>query len=153
MPPASRPTAPVVVVMHDPAPTSTPDGKGVAATLGKALVEQDAKENSGVPTPAVDRVQEEVMTAISPDGRPPHRQSRLVEWKWFIMGASALALCGIAWAAISGITWPTFVFVAAAICVFLVGSIPTWGAGLLRGGEEREARKVAVIQALRDRPS
>jgi hypothetical protein len=123
-----------VGVMQPPGPPS----------LGEALQEQDDHASPSVPTPEVDRVQEEVMAATSPDGRPPHRATRIAEWKWFIVGA------GIAWAAQTVLGWSSVVTIVALVIFSFAASSPVWGAGLLRRGEERRARKVALVHTHRN---
>ncbi len=149
-PPLQVETPKVVVVCAGPADVP-PAGQASAATLADVLVERDAKAGHAIPTPRVDRVQEEIMTAISPDGRPPHRLLRRAEWKWFVIGGTALALAAVAWAVSSSVPWPTLIFVATLLILFLGAAIPTWGAGLLRGSEERQARKAALIVTPPDR--
>ncbi|MFN0010625.1 MAG: hypothetical protein ACKVS8_03170 [Phycisphaerales bacterium] len=152
-PPPLQADAPRVVVVHTGPADAPPVGLASAATFADRLVERDAKADSSIPTPRVDRVQDEVMTATSPEGRPPTRHVRRAEWKWFLIGGSVLALAAVVWAVSSSVPWPTLLFVAALLILFLGAAIPTWGAGLLRGGEERQARKVALLTTPRDRPT
>ena len=84
------------------------------------------------------------MTRISPDGRPPHRQLRRIEWKWFTAGALTLAAIGTAIAIFSGVSLPTLAMGAMLGITLAAAAIPVWASGLLRGGEERTARRDAV---------
>lgn len=134
-----------VGVMQSLDPRSPGEMGTEATSLGEVLLAQDAKADASVPTPEVDRVQEEVMAARSPEGRPPHRRTRLAEWKWFIVASVVLALSALIWGALSVVAWQIVAVAAALMLLFLGATSPVWGAGLLRGGEEREARKTALI--------
>lgn len=110
------------------------------------MLEREAMTDIDVPSPEVDRIQEEVMAAKSPEGRPPHRRTRIAEWKWFIIGASAVGAIAMSLSIFGVIAWPTALWVGVLIFLSLAAASPTWGAGLIRGGEERKARKVALIR-------
>lgn len=108
------------------------------------------------PTPrqviALDLRQDELMAAASPDGNPPTHRQRRLGWWWLAIGASVLIVAGIAWAAIRGVDM-TAVLAASGLALVLLGSAaPVWGAGLLRGREERSARRKARLE-LRANPS
>lgn len=87
------------------------------------------------------------MTENSPDGRPPHRRLRLSQWKWFIASALVIGLVGLTWVMVSMEISTTLIVLALLMLVLIGGATsPAWGAGLLRRGEEREARKAALTQ-------
>ncbi len=118
--------------------------------LGESLLEQDELNGSNVATPEIDRVQDELMTESSPDGRPPERRLRRSEWKWFALGAAcfiAFIIFGLVWIAVS-LNLPPIMIVLGVLLIIVVGAAtsPSWGAGLLRRDEQREARKEALTQ-------
>ena len=146
---------PKVVVVHagdvnvDAAPEHLETDPAVRAN---PLVEADAIAKQNGPTPEVDRAQEEVMTAISPDGRPPERELRTLEWKWVLIAGAVLLACTVVAVTVSSIAWPTVLFAGVIVLVLIGAAIPTWGAGLLRGGEERQARASALGQKEQEGP-
>lgn len=97
-------------------------------------------------TAAVDAVQDEVMAASSSEGHPPPRAWRLAGWHWLAIVVPLLAVLG-------GLVWVALAvgFAAAALALVLLAvmvgaAAPVWGAGLLRGREERAARIEASAQ-------
>lgn len=103
---------------------------------------EQPNEVKRIDDPHVDAVQREVMAAISPDGRPPDLATARAGWK-------KLALLGIVVAAVGvAILFLTLGPAAGGLAsILLVGyialTVPVWGAGLLRGQEERVAHKIA----------
>jgi hypothetical protein len=94
---------------------------------------------------AVDARQDQFMIVNSSDGAPPPRLWRLAGWHWFVVLVPVLLILG-------GLTWIALtVGLGAALAGFVLlvvmggAAAPVWGAGLLRGGEERLARENAVI--------
>lgn len=83
------------------------------------------------------------MTMISTDGRPPSRWQRMSEWRWLGMGAILLVAGVATWMAIKGVSWGAVGVGAALGVLLLVSASPVLGAGLMRGKEERDARKIA----------
>lgn len=95
---------------------------------------------------ALDARQDELMTIASSDGRPPPRRLRMIEWRWFGVGA-VLVIAGLAtWIVIKGVSLGAVVAGLALGVLLLVAASPVWGAALLRGREERAARKTAQIE-------
>jgi len=158
-PAALPPMLPNVVVVHagdvDSGTASGPRKTGGEEQVAgeEALLAEDAIAKEEGPTPEIDRVQEQVMTEISPEGRPPPRQLRVMEWKWVLTGAGVLLIGAAVLVATSSMAWPTVAFAVVILLVLMGAAIPTWGAGLLRGGEEKRARVSALRQEERDRVS
>jgi hypothetical protein len=95
---------------------------------------------------ALDTRQDELMTLASSDGRPPTRPQRVLEWQWVGLGAILIIAVIATWIVIKGVSW-TAVGVGLALGVLLlVGASPVLAAGLLRGQEERAARKSARLE-------
>ncbi|HEX8877732.1 MAG TPA: hypothetical protein VF777_13360 [Phycisphaerales bacterium] len=91
---------------------------------------------------AVDAVQRDVMETISPDGRPPEMSTQRREWKWFWLigipiGIGAVVVFLVALGPAAGLLGLII------LAGMMVMAVPAWGAGLLRGQEERVARNVA----------
>lgn len=86
------------------------------------------------------------MTLASSDGRPPTKPQRMLEWRWFGVGA-AVIIAGIAtWIVIAGVNWGAIVVGLTLGVLLLVGASPVLAAGLLRGREERAARTTARLE-------
>lgn len=83
------------------------------------------------------------MAAKSPDGRPPPRWARLLEWKWSAVAAITLLVVGVTLGLAYGVHGPEYLFGGFLVALLLGAAVPAWGAGLLRGREERAARAVA----------
>ena len=83
------------------------------------------------------------MGVESPDGGPPTHRGRRSEWRWLAIGACLLAVAGLVWAAARQVHWATLLAGSALVLVLLASAAPVWGAALLRGGEERRARREA----------
>ncbi len=93
------------------------------------------------------------MTSISPDGQPPQRELRVTEWKWVLVAFAVLIVCAAVLVLTSSMAWPTVAFAVVILLVLVGATIPTLGAGLLRGGEEKRARVSALRQEGHDRAS
>ncbi len=52
---------------------------------------------------ALDARQDEIMAVASSDGRPPNRQSRLMEWRWLGVAVGLIVAGGVTWIAIEGV--------------------------------------------------
>jgi hypothetical protein len=143
-PPTGVPLPQEVVVVRLPDPADVDAASEPTSTRLARPSEIEPASSTAHATPEIDRIQEAEMTRISPDGRPPHRQLRRIEWKWFTAGAFALAAIGTAIAIFSGVSLPTLAMVAMFGITLAAAAIPVWASGLLRGGEERTARRDAV---------
>lgn len=102
-------------------------------------------------SPRVDAIQEEVMTVISPDGRPPEPAKARSEWKWlFLIGIPLGLICiGIM---LVKLGLAAGLLATALLLGYVALTVPVWGAGLLRGKEERIAREVAQSHVVSTRP-
>ncbi len=109
-----------------------------------------APPEPSTPTPVLDARQVEVMAETSVDGRPPDRESRRSGWRWFLLVAPLVLIAlvaGVAW----GVGPKAFngrnvLMAIGVIALMAAAAAPVWGAGLLRGQEERAARKIARRQ-------
>lgn len=92
--------------------------------------------------PRVDAVQREVMAAISPDGRPPELAEARSGWKRLAVVGMIVAIVGVAVLFIT--LGPAAGGLASILLVgYIALTVPVWGAGILRGQEERVAHKIA----------
>jgi hypothetical protein len=110
------------------------------STQGPAVVRTQTADPASQETAAVDAMQDRLMIVKSSDGAPPPRAWRLAGWHWLAVLVPLLAVLG-------GLVWVGIVMgVGAALVGFVLLAVmggaaaPVWGAGLLRGSEEREAR-------------
>jgi Flp pilus assembly protein TadB len=94
----------------------------------------------------LDARQEELMTSASSEWRPPHRKTRLKGWRWLAGAAIVLVLGVTTWAALDGVKLHEIGILAAFSVILMVAAVPVWGAGLLRGREERAARHEAEVE-------
>jgi len=93
----------------------------------------------------VDDLQDDLMASTSPEGRPPHHDLRLAEWRWLLLAIGVVLAGAFMWAIASGIAaWWIGIGSLLLICLLGIGISPVLYAGLLRGGEERDARKTAA---------
>lgn len=113
-----------------------------------ALIETAASKS------ALDDRQDALMAATSSDGRPPSHSTRMLEWRWLLIGAGLLMVFGIAWIALSGVSGEAVVAALAYGLLLMMGSSPVWAAAVLRGQEERSARRTATkeLQIVPDFP-
>ena len=125
----------------DGPPTPTVEAMAVVATQGAPL--PPASGNSGN---ALDDRQEVLMTKVSTDGRPPTRAHRLLDWRIASAVAGIFMIGVVIWLAIRGVSLGTVMAGAAFAAILLVGALPVVGAGLMRGREERAARRVAIAE-------
>jgi len=104
--------------------------------------EQPKEVTSKAADPQVDAVQREVMTAISPDGRPPDLAEARAGWKKLAILGLVVAIVGVSLLFLT--LGPTAGGLASILLVgYIALTVPVWGAGLLRGQEERVAHKIA----------
>lgn len=90
----------------------------------------------------VDAVQREVMAAISPDGRPPELAAARSGWKQLAIVGMVVAIVGVVVLFIT--LGPAAGGLASILLVgYIALTVPVWGAGILRGQEERVAHKIA----------
>lgn len=90
---------------------------------------------------------DDLMAAVSVEGRPPSVWMRYREWGWlaFVLGAVVLGV--IIWEVSVGASVGTIAGWGGVFLVMLViGGAPVLGAGLMRGKEEREVTKVAAVE-------
>ncbi len=93
----------------------------------------------------VDLLQDELMATGSPEGRPPSHALRMAEWRWFALGISVLLAGGLIWAISQGMdVWWIVLSALLMLGLLGIGIAPVLYAGLLRGGEERNARQTAA---------
>jgi hypothetical protein len=92
--------------------------------------------------PQVDAVQQEVMGAISPDGRPAELAGSRTGWKGLAVVGLVVAIVGVSVLFIT--LGPAAGGLASILLVgYIALTVPVWGAGLLRGREERVAHEIA----------
>lgn len=92
-----------------------------------------------------DNRQDTVMAILSTDGRPPSVRQRLSEWRWFGIGAIVILAGIVCWIVIQGVSLGVVVVALVLGVLLLVSATPVLAAGLLRGKEERVARKIARV--------
>jgi len=95
---------------------------------------------------AVDALQDELMVNTSSDGGPPPRAWRLAGWHWVVaMIPVMLLIAATIWVAMTmGIAAAVTGFVV--VSVLAAAAVPVWGAGILRGKEERAAHVQARVE-------
>ncbi len=91
----------------------------------------------------LDELQDEIMTAGSSDGRPPTHKQRSIEWRWLGIGAIVVVVVAVVLVAIKGVGVGAIVLGILLGGLLLAAGSPVWIAGLMRGREERAARRVA----------
>lgn len=92
---------------------------------------------------ALDARQDDLMAIASPDGHPPTHRLRRLEWWWLAIGVAVVGVIGLGWAALRGVDSATVIGGSGLLFVLLAAASPVWGAALLRGREERLARRRA----------
>ncbi|MBS0198664.1 MAG: hypothetical protein JSR77_18100 [Planctomycetes bacterium] len=96
---------------------------------------------------AVDARQDELMATESVSGRPPAHRVRRAGWGVLTMAGTALVLGGTGWALLTGMSVIAMIGVGfTVLLVLLMGGWPVWSTSLMRGREERAARKQAVSE-------
>lgn len=118
-------------------------GAAPASPSDVAMRRIESESATRATSDALDKRQYDLMTIASSDGRPPPRWQRIIVWRWFGVGATALIAVIVIALAITGVSIGAVVAGGALGILFLVGAIPVLAAGALRGGEERAARKQA----------
>jgi hypothetical protein len=106
---------------------------------------------TGQETGLVEDRSDQLMAGHSVDGQPPSHRRRMRDWKFLAVIAGTLLFLAVAFAIASAMAI-TEIAIGAVLLVFavLLGGWPVIGAGLLRGKEERSARKEAVIEVRQD---
>lgn len=98
------------------------------------------------PRLSLDDRQDQLMGAASSEGRPPAKWLRAVEWRWFGLGAVIVVVAFGAWVVLAEVSAGTVVPAVGYAMLMLCAASPVLVAGLMRGGEERAARRVAVAE-------
>lgn len=119
------------------------DGIAADPDAGRSLVVDAIVPGVGQ-AGALDARQDEIMADESRDGRPPPRWLRLREWRWFGAGALLISVALATWVALAGISALLLVGGLVYGLVLLLIASPALAIGLLRGREERSARRDAV---------
>jgi hypothetical protein len=98
------------------------------------------------PRLSLDDRQDQLMGAASSEGSPPAKWLRVVEWRWFGIGAAAVVVAFGGWVVLAEVGAGTIVPAVGYAMLMLCAASPVLVAGLMRGGEERAARRVAVAE-------
>lgn len=99
----------------------------------------------------VDDLQDELMARGSPEGRPPHHSLRVAEWRWLALGIGVVLSLFTIYAVTQSVAFGWVVmFALLTLCLLGIGIAPVLFAGLLRGGEEKDARKAAAAVVKHD---
>lgn len=114
----------------------------VAETAVAVVPAEQEVPAAAVPS-AVDVRQDKIMTLTSSDGRPPSRWQRMTGWRWLGVGAILLVAGVATWMAVKGVSLGAVAVGAALGVLLLVSASPVLWAGLMRGQEQRTARKIA----------
>ena len=155
---AARPHSGVRLVENRKETTMTPDPDARSQTNprhvntpgrnagGSERAERSAERPVGTAAQeaAQDARQDRIMTAESPDGRPPTHDQRRREWWWLGGGLALLLVGGIVYAVVTGAQAITVVLVVVFLGALIAAAVPVWGAGLLRGREQRSAERGAA---------
>ena len=95
----------------------------------------------------VDDRQDQLMERDSADGRPPAHRRRILEWKWVLMIGPLVLIVGAILAVTRGVSIAALALGAFfSIGYLLLAGWPSLSAAVLRGKEERAARKQATIE-------
>jgi hypothetical protein len=97
---------------------------------------------------SLDAKQDELMIATSSDGRPPSHGNRRVGWRRLGGGVAIALPCIVAWAMLTRQS-AALIFAPLALLVvvcFLLAANPVLWAGVMRGKEERAARRAATLE-------
>ncbi|MBX3388109.1 MAG: hypothetical protein KF691_01495 [Phycisphaeraceae bacterium] len=106
------------------------------------MMSEQPNDNKLVPDLEVEIEQQKVMTVISPDGRPPEMASTRINWKRATLIAVVGSLLGVALLIVT--LGPTAGGLASILLVgYIALTVPVWGAGLMRGQEEKIAHEIA----------
>lgn len=133
------------------------DPQGLRATPQPAPLCSPTEHQAAEPEPEpalngrqsgqVDDRQDQLMARDSVDGSPPSRRRRLAEWRWIVIVGPLLAIAAVAFAIMRGAGGAAIALgIVACLAYMLLAGWPVWGAGILRGKEERAARKEAMIE-------
>jgi hypothetical protein len=151
MPPTEQPQA-----VHFPpdladVPVAIAADAGAAPSSGILPATELEVPLTGQETGLVEDRSDQLMAGQSVDGQPPSHGRRMRDWKFLAVIAGTLLFLAVAFA-IARAMAITEIAIGAVLLVFavLLGGWPVIGAGLLRGKEERSARKEAVIEVRQD---
>ncbi len=115
-----------------------------------SLIVASSEPQQGTLSPAVsaalDARQDRIMKIVSTDGRPPSAAQRMLEWRWVGLGAVLVSIALAAWLIFGRVTLSGVGAGLAIGVLMLVGASPVLAAGLLRGKEERAARRIARME-------
>ncbi len=138
----SEPILPPSTAIHAPGPA--PTGHTLTASGSELPL---TERQIGL----VDDRSDEIMAQQSVEGQPPTHRQRMRSWKFLALIAGILVFFAIA-LAISNALAMTEIALGAilVICTAILGGWPVWGAGMLRGREERSAHTEAVIEVRHD---
>lgn len=87
--------------------------------------------------------QDQIMARESSDGRPPTHRERRRDWRWLAAAAILVVAGFITWIVVDRAGLGLVATVLLYAVLLMVAASPVWIAGLLRGGEERAARRKA----------
>jgi hypothetical protein len=119
-------------------------GRGAEGVVRDEAYDQPPRPaNSPAQEAAQDVRQDRIMTAGSPDGRPPTHGQRRREWWWLGGGLVLVIIGGVVYAAVTGAQMMTVILAVVLIAALAAAAVPVWGAGLLRGSEQRSAHRKA----------
>jgi len=96
----------------------------------------------------LDGRQDELMTIASTDGRPPSHRQRREGWRMLGACSAVLVTLAVLWEILGSSSTRMVIAplaVLALVCV-LIGANPVLWAGLLRGREERSARRTVTLE-------
>ena len=112
---------------------------------------EDPSAREYVESARVDQEQDRIMARNSVDGAPPPRATRVAEWRWSIASAALLLVIIAAWTASRHLSFSTVLVGLVLVAALVAAASPVWGAGLMRGSEERDARRQASAKVRRER--
>lgn len=127
------------------------EGGATAPARPAVVVNRIVFQSASPPeTTAVEAKQDEIMTVKSSEGASPSRRWRLTGWHWIAIAVPVLMLVGgFVWAvSAAGVGMALAGLVV--VVVMFGAAVPVWGAGLFRGGEEREAKVEAQAEVKKE---
>lgn len=97
-----------------------------------------------------ERVEQEVMAKVSPDGRSPDHDSKQAGRRVFVIGSLVALGIGAGIVVFVAGGWIAIAAAAAYVVILVIAGMPVWGAGLMRRHEENEV-KTEVVDQMRQR--